>query len=310
MITVLDRQQKKHLLDTKYLSFDEMNEIIERASFWEKSQQTGSSPLSQHFVANLFFEPSTRTRFSFEVAEKRLGLQVLNFSADSSSTTKGETIYDTVKTLSSIGVDAVVMRHVSETAIMELAQQDTGCALINAGAGKTAHPTQALLDLYTIIKQFGTDLKGLKVGIVGDIKHSRVVRSNLWTLQAFGAEVYVSGPQEMRDPEVERFAPYVLFDRLVCEADVVMMLRVQLERHEEEVFGGVEAYHQAYGLTLGRQQLMKSNAIIMHPAPVNRGVEIADELVEHPQSKIFEQMANGVAIRMAVLERALMGGNA
>jgi aspartate carbamoyltransferase catalytic subunit len=298
----------KHLLDTKYLTLEEMQEILERASFWEKRENQHSSSFANRFVANLFLEPSTRTRFSFEVAEKRLGLHVLQFSPDTSSITKGESLYDTVQTLAAMGVDAVVLRHQSDTAIMELAKQEVRCALLNAGAGRAAHPTQALLDLYTMVKHFDKDLTGLTVGIVGDIKHSRVVRSNLWTLKAFGANVYVSGPEEMRDSEVEQIAPYKLFDRLVCEADVLMMLRVQLERHQENLFGGAESYHQAYGLTVERQRRMKKDAIILHPAPVNRGVEIADELVEHPKSKIFEQVTNGVVIRMAVLERALTGG--
>lgn len=295
-----------HLMDTKELSKWEIEDILERASYWEENWRAGDTPFAGKFVANLFFEPSTRTRFSFEVAEKKLGLHVLNFSAESSSTTKGESLYDTVKTLTSIGVEAVVIRHREPEEMLELVKQNPGCAIINAGTGKLAHPTQALLDLYTMKKHFG-ELSGLKVAIAGDITHSRVVRSNLWALEKFGAKVMLSGPDSMRDRELEQRAPYLPFEEAIREADVVMMLRVQLERHDEQLFSTAEEYCRQYGLTLERLNLMKPEAIIMHPAPVNRGVEIADELVEHPRSKIFEQMSNGVFIRMAVLERAWGG---
>lgn len=294
-----------HLLDTRYLSKSEIDRILQRASFWEKR---GYDPTlyNGRFVANLFFEPSTRTRFSFEVAEKRLGLHVVSFIPEFSSVEKGESLYDTVKTLSSVGVDVVVIRHREPEAIFSLIDQDVGCRIINAGAGKEAHPTQALLDLYTMKKHFG-DLTGKKVVMIGDIAHSRVVRSNLATLPLYGAEVYLSGPESMRDLECEQQAPYVPFDEALQLADVVMMLRVQLERHEDSLFSSADVYHRQFGLNRERLKLMKPNAIIMHPAPVNRGVEISEEMVEHPRSKIFEQMTNGVFIRMAVIEWALGG---
>jgi aspartate carbamoyltransferase catalytic subunit len=300
------RSPLRHLIDTSELTKNEIERILERARFWEENQSSGFTPFTGRFAANLFFEPSTRTRFSFEVAEKRLGMQVVNFTPDTSSTTKGESLFDTVKTLTSVGVEVTVIRLTDERELLSLIDKNPGCAIINAGAGSLAHPSQALLDLYTLVKHFG-DLSGKRVAVIGDIAHSRVVRSNLWTLRQFGAEIIVSGPDEMRDPEVERMAPYVPFEEALRTADVVMLLRVQLERHHGKLFSSQEEYHRLYGLSADRLRIMKPEAIIMHPAPVNRGVEIADELVEHPRSKIFEQMKNGVWVRMAILERALGG---
>lgn len=296
-----------HLIDTRFLTKEEIEFILARARYWETHAQEGSPELRGRFVANLFFEPSTRTRFSFEVAEKRLGLNVLNFQSEVSSTTKGESLYDTVKTLSSIGVEAVVIRHREEEDVLNLLEKDVGCAIINAGLGKFAHPTQALLDLYTIQKHFGK-LDGLTVAIIGDLRHSRVARSNLWSLKTMGAKVVVSGPETMRDLEIEEHAPYLPLEEAIAASDVVMMLRIQLERHDQTYVSSREEYHQRYGMTEERIHLMKPGAILLHPAPVNRDVELAGSLVEHPRSKIFAQMTNGVWIRMAVLERALTGG--
>lgn len=294
-----------HLLDTQFLSKDEIDRILQRAAFWEKKGYD-SSLYKGRFIANLFFEPSTRTRFSFEVAQKRLGLHVISIAPELSSIEKGETLYDTIKTLSSVGVEVAVIRHRDSEELFSLISKDVGCRIINAGAGKEAHPTQALLDLYTMKKHFG-DLNGKKVVMIGDIAHSRVVRSNLAILSLYGAEVYLSGPEEMRDKECERQAPYLPFEEALSMADVVMMLRVQLERHKNSLFTSAEEYHRHFGLNRDRLKLMKPEAIIMHPAPVNRGVEISDEMVEHPRSKIFEQMKNGVFVRMAVIEWALGG---
>lgn len=298
--------KREHLLDTSQLGLEELKAIMARARYWEDHWRPEMHPYRGRFAANLFFEPSTRTRFSFEVAEKRLGMEVVNFSPEGSSTTKGESLYDTVRTLSSIGVEVVVIRHSEPEVIKALAQQEVGCKILNAGAGKWAHPSQALLDLYTMLKHVG-DLSGKTVAMIGDIAHSRVVRSNLWSLKRFGANVILSGPEEMRDPQCEQEAPYVPFVEALQMADIVMMLRVQLERHHRTVFTSRQAYHEQYGLTLDRLGMMKPDAIIMHPGPVNRGVELADEVVEHPRSKIFEQKANGVWVRMAILERALEG---
>ncbi|MGG2199405.1 MULTISPECIES: aspartate carbamoyltransferase catalytic subunit [Paenibacillus] len=292
----------KHLLGTKGLSAEELTSILDRAAYWEQYPVKVTGHLQGRFVANMFFENSTRTRFSFEVAEKRLGAEVLNFTAAVSSVQKGESIYDTVRTLESMGIDAGVIRMKPNGLLPELVQK-IKVPLINAGDGNNEHPTQALLDLYTIRQTFG-GFKGLHVAIIGDIQHSRVARSNLWALQTLGARVSFCAPQGMRADELGEHAPYVTIDEALS-ADVVMMLRVQLERHEGTLFGSAEEYRAAYGLTSERAARMAPHAIIMHPAPFNRNVEIDDELVECEKSKIFTQMSNGVPIRMAVIERAL-----
>lgn len=295
--------KERSLLGLKDLSADEINSILNRAAYWDAREEKMIPVLKDSFVANMFFENSTRTRFSFEMAEKRLGAQVLNFAAAASSVEKGESIYDTVRTLESMGIDAGVIRLKPIGMLAELAKK-VSVPLVNAGDGNNEHPTQALLDLYTMKQQFG-ELSGLKVSIIGDIQHSRVARSNLWALQKFGAEVKLCAPQNMQAPELSAYAPYVTMDEALC-ADVVMMLRVQLERHHVGIFSSTEDYRMQYGLTEERAGRLAPHALIMHPAPVNRGVEIDDAVVEHPQSRIFKQMQNGVPIRMAVMERALL----
>ncbi|CAM3573406.1 aspartate carbamoyltransferase catalytic subunit [Marinicrinis lubricantis] len=292
----------KHLLGLKDLDADEIISILDRAAYWENHPVKVSNMMSGRFVANMFFENSTRTRFSFELAEKRLGAEVLNFSAAVSSVEKGESIYDTVKTLESMGIDAGVIRIKPVGVLQEVAKKIT-VPLINAGDGNNEHPTQALLDLYTMRKQFG-EIRGLTVSIIGDVQHSRVARSNLWALQKLGAHVQFCAPDVMKAPDLDAYAPYVTIEEAV-QADVVMMLRVQLERHEIGIMKSADEYRKAYGLTVQRAAAMKPHAIIMHPAPVNRNVEIDDELVEHEKSKIFTQISHGVPIRMAVIERAL-----
>ncbi|RKN86862.1 aspartate carbamoyltransferase catalytic subunit [Paenibacillus ginsengarvi] len=293
---------ERHLLGLKQLEREEIASILDRAAYWESQTSKVTPRLEGKFVANMFFENSTRTRFSFEVAEKRLGAQVLNFSAAASSVEKGESIYDTVRTLESMGIDAGVIRMKPIGLLAELAEK-IKVPLINAGDGNNEHPTQALLDLYTMKKTFG-EIKGLTVSIIGDILHSRVARSNLWGLQKLGANVQFCAPDNMQAPELAEHAPYVSVEEAL-QADVVMMLRVQLERHDKGFIRSAEEYREHYGLTVERAARMKPHAVIMHPAPVNRGVEIDDELVEHEKSKIFAQMGNGVPIRMAVIERAL-----
>ncbi|MEW9698070.1 aspartate carbamoyltransferase catalytic subunit [Paenibacillus sp. SI8] len=292
----------KHFLGLKGLSAGEITSILDRAAYWEQYPTKVTNQLHGKFVSNLFFENSTRTRFSFELAQKRLGADVLNFSAAESSVQKGESIYDTVKTLESMGIDAGVIRLKPVGVLAELAEK-IKVPLINAGDGNNEHPTQALLDFYTMRKQFGT-IKGLTVSIVGDILHSRVARSNLWGLIALGAKVQFCAPDNMQAPDLAEFAPYVSFEEAL-KADVVMMLRVQLERHDKGIIRSAEEYRAQYGLTVERASRMAPHAIIMHPAPVNRNVELDDELVEHEKSKIFTQIAHGVPIRMAVIERAL-----
>lgn len=294
----------RHLLGLKDLGAEEIRSILDRAAYWEQQPNKVTHMLDGQFVANMFFENSTRTRFSFEVAEKRLGAEVLNFAAAASSVEKGESIYDTVRTLESMGIDAGVIRLKPIGMLAELASK-INVPLINAGDGNNEHPTQALLDFYTMRKHFG-DIRGLTVSIIGDILHSRVARSNLWGLQKLGARVQFCAPANMQAPELGSFAPYVDMEEAL-QADVVMMLRVQLERHEKGMLSSAEEYRAQYGLTVERAATMQPHAIIMHPAPINRNVEIDDELVECEKSKIFTQMQHGVPIRMAVVERALRG---
>lgn len=292
--------QTRSLLGLKELSQQEIQSILDRAAYWEQHPSKTHNLLNGKFVANMFFENSTRTRTSFEIAEKRLGAEVINFSAAASSVEKGESIYDTVRTLESMGIDAGVIRLKPVGMLAEIAEK-IQVPLINAGDGNNEHPTQALLDLYTMQKHFGA-VQGLKVAIIGDILHSRVARSNLYALRKFGASVVFCAPDNMRAAELD--APYVSMEEAI-QADVVMMLRVQLERHATGMLKSAESYRASYGLTVERAQQMQEHAIIMHPAPVNRNVEIDSELVEATNSKIFPQMANGVPIRMAVVERAL-----
>ncbi|MFC4808316.1 aspartate carbamoyltransferase catalytic subunit [Paenibacillus sp. GCM10023250] len=299
-MTTATLTKDRSLLGLKELGRGEIESILDRAAHWEHHARKIDPVLQGKFVANMFFENSTRTRFSFEVAEKRLGAEVLNFSAAVSSVQKGESIYDTVRTLESMGIDAGVIRLKPIGVLADLAVK-INVPLINAGDGNNEHPTQALLDLYTMRKQFG-ELRGLTVSIVGDILHSRVARSNLYALRKFGANVQFCAPPSMAAPELD--APLVTMEEAL-RADVIMMLRVQLERHEAGMMSTPEAYREQYGLTVDRASRIAPHAIIMHPAPINRNVEIDEELVEHGQSRIFPQMQNGVPIRMAVIERAL-----
>ncbi|WP_338451990.1 aspartate carbamoyltransferase catalytic subunit [Niallia oryzisoli] len=290
-----------HLLSTASLSTEEIKAILNQARSFLEGEQW--KPAEQQFVANLFFEPSTRTKSSFEVAEKKLGLDVIPFDADFSSVLKGETLYDTVRTLESIGVNAVVIRHKTDHYFDELVGR-VGIPVINAGDGCGHHPTQSLLDLLTIQQEFG-DFKGIKVAIIGDVSHSRVARSNADALTRLGAKVVFSGPQEWFDETFLASGSYEDVDTAIETSDVVMLLRIQHERHDGDDSGISENYHQQFGLTIEREKRMKPGSIIMHPAPVNRNVEIADELVECSRSRIFTQMKNGVFVRMAVIKRAL-----
>lgn len=296
----LTQLKQRSLLGLKELGRDEIESILDRAAYWENHPVKIHKELQGNIAANMFFENSTRTRFSFEVAEKRLGAEVINFAAAASSVEKGESIYDTVRTLESMGIDVGVIRLKPIGLLAELAES-IKVPLVNAGDGNNEHPTQALLDLYTMRKQFG-NLAGLNVSIIGDILHSRVARSNLYALRKFGANVSFCAPQNMQARELD--APYVTMDEAI-KGDVVMMLRVQLERHDSGMIKSAEEYREQYGLTVERAKSIADHAIIMHPAPVNRNVEIDGDLVEHPQSRIFPQMENGVPIRMAVIERAL-----
>lgn len=298
-----------HLLTTKELTVNEIYGILNDAISFAEGQTW--KPNNQTFACNLFFENSTRTKSSFEVAERKLGLDVIPFEASTSSVQKGETLYDTVKTLESIGVGAVVIRHSEDEYFNELIGK-VNIPIINGGDGCGHHPTQCLLDLLTIYQEFGS-FKGLKVAIVGDIRHSRVARSNADALTRLGAHVVFSGPGEWFDETIEG-AEFEELDRVVNNADVVMLLRIQHERHDGKTVMSKEEYLASYGLTKQRERCMKQGSIIMHPAPVNRNVEIDEDLIECDRSRIFKQMENGVYVRMAVLKRALeaqqlKGGN-
>ncbi len=290
-----------HLLSTTALSIQEIRGILKDAQDFSTGKRW--SPEEQMFIANLFFEPSTRTKTSFEMAERRLGLEVIPFEVSTSSVLKGETLYDTVRTLESIGVNALVIRHEKDHYFDELVDR-VGIPIINAGDGCGHHPTQSLLDLLTIQQEFGS-FEGLKIAIVGDIRHSRVARSNADVLTRLGAKVVFSGPKIWFDETLLENGKYEEIDTVIETADVVMLLRIQHERHDHSDDSIERNYHVEYGLTIEREKRMKANSIIMHPAPVNRNVEIADELVECQRSRIFTQMKNGVFVRMAVIKRAL-----
>lgn len=290
-----------HLLTTNALSVEDVKNILLEAQAF--SEGATWQPNRKIFVANLFFEPSTRTKCSFEVAERRLGLDVIPFEVSTSSVLKGETLYDTVKTLEAMGLDAVVIRHKMEQYYADLVGR-TGVSILNAGDGCGHHPTQSLLDLLTIWQEFGR-FNGLKVAIIGDIRHSRVARSNANILKRLGAEVVFSGPKEWFDESLLDNGGYEDIDTAIETSHVVMLLRIQHERHHEVNNSTKEDYHEKFGLTIEREQRMMKDSIIMHPAPVNRGVEIADTLVECERSRIFKQVDNGVYVRMAVLKRAV-----
>lgn len=259
------------------------------------------------YAVNLFFENSTRTKTSFQMAQMKLGMKVLEFEAGTSSVKKGESLYDTVKTMESIGVNVAVIRHPENEYYKQLINHaDLKIGIVNGGDGSGQHPSQCLLDMMTINEEFG-DFKGLKVLIIGDLSHSRVAHSNAMMLNRLGAEVYFAGPEKWYDPTLEQYGTFGDFDELLPQMDVVNLLRVQNERlttADGQAFDANQ-YHQVYGLTLERAAKMKQRAIIMHPAPVNRGVEIDSALVEAPNSRIFQQMTNGVYTRMAILSRVL-----
>lgn len=229
-----------------------------------------------------------------------LGINVISFNASASSVNKGETLYDTVRTFESLGLDGVVIRHSKDEYFKEL--ENIKMPIFNGGDGAANHPTQCLLDLMTIYEEYG-HFAGLKVAIIGDISHSRVAHGNIEVMNRLGMEVYIAGPEEYNDGS----APHIDLDEAIKTCDVIMLLRVQFERHQEKMSMSVEEYHQKFGLTEERMNNMKEKAIIMHPAPINRGVEIADSVAECPKSRIYKQMTNGVYVRMAVISMVLDG---
>ena len=287
----------KHLTRLSDLTIDEILEILQVANRLANGETTCS--LSGGVVANLFFEPSTRTQYSFLMAEQKLGLNTMDFSAQTSSVQKGETLYDTVKTFEAIGVDAVVIRHPQNNYFDELIGK-IDIPILNGGDGSGNHPTQSLLDLLTIYQEYGR-FEGLKIAIVGDIAHSRVAHTNIEVMTRLGMDVHLVAPAQFQEPGYD----WEELDKVLENMDIGMLLRVQHERHDGTMVLTKDEYHQKYGLTVEREKRMKEGAIIMHPAPFNRGVEIADEVVECNRSRIFKQMSNGVFIRMACLHRSL-----
>ncbi len=295
---------RKDLVGIADLSPQEIQLILDTAeSFKEVSERPIKKvpTLRGKTVVNLFFEASTRTRSSFEIAEKRLSADSLNFSTSTSSLSKGESLVDTALNLQAMAPDLLVIRH-SHPGVPHMLAERLPSGVVNAGDGAHEHPTQALLDALTIVQHKGR-LDGLKVSIVGDIEHSRVVRSNIHLLNKMGAEVTLAGPRTMMPIEVEKLgvnAVYTL-EEAIRGADVIMMLRVQLERQSRMAFPSTREYFNLFGLTRDRLKRAKRGAMIMHPGPMNRGVEIASDVADGPHSVILEQVANGVAVRMAVL---------
>jgi aspartate carbamoyltransferase catalytic subunit len=295
----------KHFLSLSSFSSPDLQALIDRAHFFSletKHPDKIGHLLKNKIFANVFYEPSTRTRCSFEIAAKRLGAEVVNFVPENSSVKKGETVYDTLKTLESLGVDGIVFRH-SDDNVFDNVHDKFDLPLLNAGAGKNEHPSQGLLDLLTLHQEFGK-LNGLKVAVCGDIKHSRVAGSLMVAAEKFGMEIFLCGPETLLPTNPRSFVKHANFDDILPKVDAVMMLRIQLERHQSLELDE-KSYHQQFGLNLERVEKLKKEAIILHPGPFNRGVEISDEIVEHKQSRIFKQMGNGVFTRMAILEWAM-----
>lgn len=286
----------RSLLRIADLTKEDIFGILEDAQAFLFDERDWQFP-QRKLIANLFFEPSTRTHYSFASAEHQLNCMVENFSAQGSSVEKGESLYDTVKTFESIGFDAVVIRHRQDAYFEQL--KGIRIPILNAGDGKGNHPTQCLLDLLTIYQEFQR-FEGIKVAILGDVAHSRVAHSMKEALALLGGEVRFGGPKEYMDDAGEMYDT----DELIAWGDVVMLLRVQHERHQEAMQISEAEYLERYGLTKKRYAQMQQHAIIMHPAPVNRGVEIDGDLVESEKSRIFKQMSNGVLVRKAVLKRA------
>jgi aspartate carbamoyltransferase catalytic subunit len=297
------------LLGIEQLDRSEIEAILDRARAFQPGPNESFRRLDVlrgRMVVNLFFEASTRTRTSFEIAAKRLGADTISITASGSSVSKGESLVDTLNTLGAMRPDAIVMRHAASGAPHFLARY-LPTPIINAGDGTHEHPTQALLDARTILDRRPT-LENLRVAIIGDIAHSRVARSNMHLLSKFGAAIVLCGPASLLPPELAQIAPGVTLTNdireAIREADVIMMLRVQLERQHESAFPAGE-YFQFFGLRLDHLDLAKSDAIVMHPGPINRGREISSDVADSQRSVILNQVGNGVAVRMAVLERVL-----
>jgi len=305
------RLKNKDLLGLEYLDREEINLILETAKpFKELFTRSVKKvpPLRGKTVVLLFYEPSTRTRISFELAAKRLSADVLNISASTSSVAKGESLIDTAKTLEAMKADFVVIRH-SMAGAPQILARTINASIINAGDGTHEHPTQGLLDMFTIWEKKGR-LSGLKVAIVGDILHSRVARSNIWGLNKMGAKVYVVGPATLIPPRIEQMGVKIFYDldEIIDELDVINILRIQMERQKENLFPSLREYNEIFGITDERLKRAKKDLMVMHPGPMNRGIEISSSVAEGSRSVITEQVTNGIAVRMAVLY-LLAGGD-
>lgn len=297
----------KHFVSTKKLNSAMVMKLIHRALEFKHIDRSLLPQYPGHFVSNIFLESSTRTHLSFEMAERKLGMQIISFDAKTSSLNKGETLLDTLITLECLGVETVIIRTSEENYYEELMDSPhLNMSIINGGDGASQHPTQSMLDLMTIYENFQSFI-GLKIAIVGDLSHSRVAHSNAEILYRLGASLYFSGPEEWYDKDFDQYGSYMPIDELVDQVDVLMLLRVQLERHDDNTTFDKETYHRLYGLTEERVSRLQEKSIIMHPAPVNRDVEIADSLVMSEKSKIAEQMKNGVFMRMSILEAVMNG---
>lgn len=296
-MTLFGGNGMRGLLTLKDVSTEKIKDIIHYAIELKKGL---SVSYQNKKMSTLFFENSTRTHYSFLTALANLGIKAIDFNRTGSSIEKGESLYDTVRTFEALGMDAVIIRHSKDEYYKDL--EGISIPIINGGDGKSNHPTQSLLDLMTIYEEFGS-FEGLTCTIIGDIQHSRVAHTNIEVMRRLGMDVYVSGPPCYYDGT----APYSSMAEAILKSDVIMLLRVQFERLEEKMPYTKEEYHAQFGLTLKRVEDMKENAIILHPAPVNRGIEIADEVVECRKSRIYPQMTNGVYIRMAVISMILDG---
>jgi len=303
----------KGLLGIEELTRGEVQAILDRARHFQAGPGQRFRKfdlLKGRMVVNLFFENSTRTRTSFELAAKGLGADAVSITAQASSVSKGESLVDTLNTLGAMRPDAIIMRH-SASGAPHFLQRHLGIPIINAGDGTHEHPTQALLDARTILDR-GKSLEGLRVAIIGDIAHSRVARSNVHLLSKYGADIVLCGPASLLPMELKQLAPGVTLttdmDEAIRDADVIMMLRVQLERQHEAAFPSGE-YFPFYGLRLEHLKLARPDVIVMHPGPINRGREISSEVADSQRSAILNQVENGISVRMAVLERVL-GGDA
>ncbi len=283
------------------LSAREIESLLDAAKPYASGAES-RKPLSGRTVAFLFSEPSTRTRSSFEVAARRLGAEILGFSVASSSLLKGESLLDTIRNLEAMGVDYFIIRH-EHSGTLDAVAPHTRASLVNAGDGAHEHPTQALLDAFTLRERWGS-LQGRRVVIVGDILHSRVARSNIFLLRKLGARVAVCGPAPLMPHGIESLGVSVShdLDAVLSDADAVNVLRLQLERQKENLVASMGEYFETYGITPARLALAKPGCLVLHPGPMNRGVEIASAVADGAQSVILEQVRNGVAVRMAVLE--------